>query len=409
MMKTETPNVLHKAWFLLTVCTIFYSFFFQYGVKSVSGLMMVLCALLIACAVAHILVIDRGVLFKSNLRPILGFVFTAVISTIFTAKGLYGSSQSIRMIEYVLVGYSLYLLLSRYPQFINGIMWSFTISISLTSFFVVTRGVVSTSAGGIGLGTLNINTMSSYILLAFFSAFYLLLQKLGKLQSVLLIFMNCICMVALVAGASRRGFVVGVIFILFSIFFALIPAISKKKSYKRFVWSFVFIVIIGLISYFAFDYIMNNTSLGIRLMGINNAGDSLRERYQNFAISAFIEHPIFGIGLGGVEYNMGAYSHSLYYETLACTGVFSGVFLGYGIIKYLLDMLKQKKWYVLEDNNKFESVISLSIVFLFSIILTGIAVVMIYELYFYIVMSIIAIIITNHSNMTKDISDLNDF
>ena len=383
-IEQKSHTFFHKIWLFITIITIFYSFFFQYAVKAIGGAMFGLCALLILFCFVQVFFVQKGRITKSYLDPILLFVIISVIFTLgFTAKG-YGTDLSVRMIEYVLTSYSIYLLLREYPDYIEIVFWGNSLAITLLALATFVKGVAVSSSGAIGLEGLNSNSMSSFLLIMYFTSFCLFYKKRRFLIRILLLFMIAVVAVAQVSAASRRGFIVLVLFTFLSLVFGIIPLKSENKSKKRFFFFVLLLLGVGIALIFLQNYLLEKTLLGARLMGSYDGGDAARNRYQTFALQQFKEHPLFGIGLGGVAFHMGAYSHSLYYELLACTGILITLLFSYGIIKMLRAYWLSNRIFMALDDQKENVYLSrIGFVFLFCILVSGIAVVMIYDFHFY--------------------------
>lgn len=136
---------------------------------------------------------------------------------------------------------------------------------------------------------------------------------------------------------------------------------------------------------------MSSTVLGERLTGNMIGGDAARTRYHKFAMEQFSKHPIVGVGVGGINYLQGVYSHSLFYETLGCTGLIGSLILAITFVKPLKSLIKR-----LFDNKKNADQKSkvyfnkTFFIYLLAILISGVAVVMIYDFDFYISLALIA-------------------
>ena len=388
-----------KIWLLVTMVTIFYAFFFQYAVTAIGGVMLGLCAFLILFCFVQVLIVQKGKITKSYLDAILLFVIGSVILTVGIISEGYGIDLSVRMIEYVLTSYSIYLLLREYPDYIETVMWGTSIAITLLALASFVKGVAVSSSGAIGLEGLNSNSMSSFFLIMYFTSFCLFYKKRRFMIKIILLFMIAVVAVAQVSAASRRGFIVLVLFTFLSLVFGIIPLKAQKKSKKRFFLYVLLLLGIGIALFFLENYLLEKTILGARLMGSYDGGDAARVRYQTFALQQFKEHPFLGIGLGGVAFHMGAYSHSLYYELLACTGILMTLIFAYGIIKMLRGYWLLNKIFKTSDEQKENSFLSrIGLVFLFCILVSGIAVVMIYDFHFYYSLALLVALLSQLKN-----------
>ena len=390
-------SLFEQIWLFLTLVLTIYIFFFQYTIRSYNGLTIILCSYIILCGGLYIFINKKGRIEKSLMDPIIFFVFAASILTFFfTAKGQYGTDLAVRMLEYVLCAYSIYLLLRNRPEFINILFWGICFSITFLGLFSLIKGVSVTSAGARGIAGLNVNSMSDFFLLMVFCSFYLFWKKQNLIQNMLLVIMNVIVMAAQISAASRRGFIVLVAFWALSLIFALIPFKSNNSSKKKiFLWITLIIAVIVALLYFQ-KYLLDSTVLGARLLGNYDGGDAARARYQAFAWEQFKEHPIVGIGLGGVAYHMGAYSHSMFYELFSCTGIILACIFLVGLFHFGFSYWRMNKLYRKAKLNKeIVYVTAECLIFWLCLVVSGYAVVMIYDYNFYFSIALLAAIYKN--------------
>jgi O-antigen ligase len=211
-------------------------------------------------------------------------------------------------------------------------------------------------------------------------------NKPGKI-----IYLASILMVLLVQvlTASRRGFIIALAFCMLAVFFAILPRYTKKYSVRRLAWVTLLLLLIAVAIVYLGSYILYETALGIRLSGKFISGDSLRDYYKLIARQQFSKHPVLGVGLNGLKSVMGVYSHSLYYETLACTGVVGAIVLFTTLL--LLGKKMFMNIYKVAPKHPDKLYISrLSFFFFLSaVVIAGLAVTMIYDFWFYICIAIL--------------------
>ena len=389
-IEKDIPTIFERIWLILVLLLITYYFFFQYAVKAIGGVMIVLCGAVILCGCIKIFLSQSGKLERSMMGPIVVFVFSSVVLTItVTSHGRYRTDICIIMIEYVLTAYSIYLLLKTRFEFFRFVLWLTCISVTLLAATTFTHGTVVTSTGAIGIVGLNTNSMSSFYIFATFACFVLLGIERKMITKIMLVACVIIIMFSMVAAASRRGFIVISAFIGISVLFGIVPLKSENRSKARFLLYFLAILLLVVALLYIQNYLLENTVLGSRLMGYMDTGDSARDKYQNFARIQFQEHPIFGIGLGGIAYYMGAYSHSLYYEIFSCTGIILSCFLLIALLKYGTKFFQNQKRY--KNMDKFKYYIAIEgFLYWLSIVVSGVSMTMIYDLYFYLSLAILA-------------------
>ena len=160
-------------------------------------------------------------------------------------------------------------------------------------------------------------------------------------------------------------------------------------------WITLIIAVIVALLYFQ-KYLLDSTVLGARLLGNYDGGDAARARYQAFAWEQFKEHPIVGIGLGGVAYHMGAYSHSMFYELFSCTGIILACIFLVGLFHFGFSYWRMNKLYRKAKLNKeIVYVTAECLIFWLCLVVSGYAVVMIYDYNFYFSIALLAAIYKN--------------
>lgn len=401
--KRKNNRFFYQLWLLVACTLLFYSFFFQYGIKPINGVMIILCTILILFGCIQIIFVQHGKIKKDRYLYFYIFLALGFIITIFMANAKYGLDLEIRMLEYLLSSYSIYLLLKSKPEYLNIITFNISITVTLLAVDSLIKGVVVSSSGAIGLQSLNTNVMSSFFLIMAYCIFILCRNKHNLIFELLLCIMMGIVVIAQISAASRRGFLVLGMFLFAAISVYFIPLRTRYRSRMRFLMYITLTVLVIIMLLIMKDYLLQKTVLGARLLGANNTGDLARARYQAFALEQFKNHPILGIGLGGIAYNVGAYSHSMYYELISCTGLLGTIifFFGFLGIGYDLMMVSRNKTIIKEDRG----LSWLSFIFWGCILISGIAVVMIYDFYFYIYISLLCAVLSRNRRKTQCIKN----
>lgn len=234
---------------------------------------------------------------------------------------------------------------------------------------------------------MNTNVLSSIVCLGLFSALYLLFDSRNRTVIFLLIIYIAYCMYIQILAASRRGFIV--------LFFMLILSLYsfvQIKYRKRIIVKILGVLSLLLGIYLIYTYLSNNSSsiaLMQRFATRDSMGDQNRVFYMHTSLDLFKQSPIVGMGLGSVEKSIGIYSHSLYLELLASTGIVgTGILLG---PLFICEIIYTAKKSISNNSTSIRNIIScrLVLIFIISILLGGIGVVYIYDLYFYIMISLI--------------------
>ncbi len=383
---------LPSPWGVSIFLLILYAFFFQYGGISISNAMLVLNAVCILFGVAHVVAgaFKRKKTFYSG---IIVFVMISIITSIlFGASASASIDTGIRMIEYCLTGLSIFLYsISSENRFKNVLLLTWA-SIVLLAINVFLNGTVVNYQGAIGIGSLNSNEMSSFFVLMLFCTFYLYGETSSRFQRIILWVSLFLVFFIQIQLASRRGFIVMVFMIVANIIFAVIPYSNRNNSRRRLI-VYSLIIIAGAIAFIELrDYILGSTILGERLVGIMTGGDAARARYREFAFNQFKLHPVFGVGVGGINYLQGVYSHSLFYEVLSCTGIIGSIIL----LAAFVNPFKELSIKLYKNRNALESdkliiyYVKVLLIYIAALFISGFAVVMIYDFYFYLSLGLIA-------------------
>ena len=398
---------LPSLWEFSIFLMLMYAFFFQYAVMTINSAMLVLNAICILFGVAHLL---NGAYIreKTCYSWIIAFVFVSVLlSFAFGVSISISVDTGIRMIEYCLTGLSIFLFeISKKKRF-RKVLFITWLSIVLLALNVLLHGTIVDYLGAIGLGSLNTNEMSSFFVLMVFCAFYLYGETDNKIQKLIIWLSLLLVFIIQIQSASRRGFIVMVFMIVSNIIWGIIPYSNHNNSKRRLV-AYSLIIIAGAIAFVKLrNYILNSTILGERLGGAMTGGDAARAKYHAFAFEQFKKHPIFGIGVGGITYLQGVYSHSLFYETISCTGIIGAVLMAVSFLKPIKELLSRlmKDRCEAFSNNRELYLNKVILIYLFGLLASGFAVVMIYDFYFYLSLAFIATaIVLNKTRIQNDLT-----
>lgn len=392
LLKKNTLPFRIKLWEFTFAILFLYTFFLQNAAVSISGMLIVLCGVLALFSALDLLIDRNGKVSFNLMFGISAFVIVSMITSFAYSNDIDDSiAAGSRMIEYVIMGCSLCNFLLRYPQRLFSVLRYIWFSITLLCIFVFFGGAEVTGAGGIGLEALNVNLLSSLITMQIFAAFLLMVQS-KKVGKIIYTFSIVVVLFVQVLTASRRGFLVACAVCLLAVFFCIIPRYTTKNSMKRIFWIALIMVAFAVALVMLGDYILNETVLGSRLLGNFTSGDVARERYHTIAMEQFAKQPIFGVGLNGLQSIMGVYSHSLYYETLSCTGIIGALILFgtlFSIGKGLWKNMKESATRNLDG----VYISRMSFLFFASLLIAGIALTSIYEFFFYICLGLLIAIV----------------
>jgi hypothetical protein len=148
-------------------------------------------------------------------------------------------------------------------------------------------------------------------------AVILLIYTKNKFLKVSYWFSILLFFVGIFRTGSRSSLIATLIFIIGFIFLS-----AKKRNYAILVISILFSL---LIYNYAYNYLMNNTSMGHRLeLAVQRKGDEPRIILLKEGLTFFLQNPLFGVGLGSYVYYSKThhYSHNDYIEILASMGLF---------------------------------------------------------------------------------------
>lgn len=186
---------------------------------------------------------------------------------------------------------------------------------------VSVRGSYGTTVVVMGVNT-NPNTLGVIMIIGIFTTLYLSKNK-GLFFPLLIVFSE---LYVIVLTASRKALIAVILILLLWVFEMLLSKDKEIKIYRK-VLGLLFLLLGVIISLYYLRTFYLDSSLYIRLLNFDS-GLSDRTDLLNKAFALWKTSPIFGIGFDQVKLYIGLYSHSTYYELLACSGVF-------GIITWL--------------------------------------------------------------------------
>lgn len=376
-------NIKESILYLVISAFIIYSMWYQYVFGEVSGIIPLFGALILFFTFAN-LRLNLG--FYRFLFGLLIFLFFSFVTGIFaTINSKMFLNCVVNILQYCIPMIGIYVYIGTNIRKLKNIAVTLMIAGFLIAISSLTKGIV-TNTGAITIGNLNTNSLSSYIILSLIAITYLFILNKNKKVRIILAVITAVETVSQVNAASRRGVVV-LIFIILYLCFIIVQNESNNKNLSKI---FLVLMVISVLFFILINMnsLMEKLLIIQRLTGNLDAGDLARKQYQAIAWDIFKSSPIFGGGLDAVKTYIGAYSHSLYYETLSATGIVGALIL----FMYILGLLK--KFYAFarcEDSCVLErSISSISCWNIIAILLNGYAVVMIYDFYFYILIGLIA-------------------
>ena len=374
-----------------TICIyILYMMWFQYAFFEIGGILTVL-----GCMTLMLSIFERqSIASYSLMYPLLGFGLYLILISLFNN---YSMSYAITIIKYLVPVFGIYTYARKSQIHFDRIARLIFLSGILLAISLIRNGHL-TAEGALKLNNMNTNLTSNFLSLALTMGLLLIdINRKIKVNTLEILGCMVLCYGQIIC-ASRRGFII-TLFLVVAYVFILLGTVYKRKH------SIKILVAIGIICILAYVFInyeslFQSFSIFQRLSGINTTGDLGRMRYQKTAVDLFLDNFIIGKGLGAVEQVAGYYSHSFYLELLGCTGI-----IGFIIIIGLMFSLLSKLNYIRKQakyDNSMDRVFytSYMIAFVLSILVSGIAMVYIYESYFYIMLAMVMsyLSINNDSN-----------
>ena len=348
---------------LLFVIYVLYSFFFRYAFFAVSGLSYALLIIAIVPQLIH----DRFRLrCNKSLLALLIFVLYTFISGVFVAKDFERLfSTLLSFIECLGVFY----LIACYVQSDGKPDFSMAVFIAqalLLAYFVVFRGVgdkrISVSEA------LNVNSIGGSLTFAIGYILYLLIQKNNRpVKWIFGIASIAVMLVGIMLTSSKKAIIGSAVLIFLWIILCYRFTFARIHLILRMI-AFISIIAVGV---FVYRWYMSSYAQQAEYM-INRMGglyigesDQARIKMIKEGISVFFSHPIFGVGFNNARFyiSFATYTHCLYAEVLACTGVIGTVLFGYAIIRPWRIMLRVRKKIKKQDSIQNTRIIYLLTIF----------------------------------------------
>lgn len=364
---------------------LLYMLWFQYAVTQINFVMPV-CAVVLGL---YIIINLKPLSFYRYLFPLLLFFVCCIISSLFSEPFSYGIRFYTNMVKYSIPMVAIFRYVDRDEKKLENVNWIISIACALVALSTIIKGRL-TQTGATTLGELNTNVLSTYLMLGLISDCLLLTSNISLAKKRGIAGIIVLQGIAQLFAASRRGIIV---FSLLCIIYLLVNLINLPSTRGKLLrYTFICSLVVIVTAFFSEELlnIVRNSTFFQRFLGNADTvgGNRLRGYYQEVAWDLFVSSPVIGRGLGVVAKYAGIYSHSMYYETLACTGI-----AGLLCILYLFWMLgkscmRMKKIQKCSMRNANLIMIIWSII---AILLTGITVVLIYDSVFYILIAVITV------------------
>lgn len=366
---------------ILLIILFFYTIWFQYAVTVIPSFFTVLGLLLTMVVFTRI---TSELELKYLVGPFALIVIWTISSIVFSENYEVSFFELYSIIKYCLPMLAIYVFVGTSRSRFTKLCKIITFVVTLLALSLIIQGTPG-STGAIVLNDLNSNKFSCYINMGEMTALYLLCEKMLLRKKIVLFGAITVCGIAQFMAASRRGVVV-YIFLLFVYFYSQVFIKNRKKSLKIIIGLIAGAVIVVAVASYLF---LNADSILVvsRFMGNITLGDQARRLYQSTAMEIFCDNPLLGMGLGAVSTRIGMYSHSLYYEVLATSGLLGLCLLVLYFVwnTYRLCVFKKRVDDIVIKTQTYVIVGSMV-----SVLLAGIAVVYIYDIDFYILLGLFA-------------------
>lgn len=358
--------------------TLFYIFCFQYVFSPIDNMLLYLGGMLAILEVLQISFKRYG-----NVRYVFVFIIFSFLASFLLAYDVQAHLDlTLKIFQYCIPMIAVCGYVNSIERF-NQILKVISFSMFVLALSLHVNGVKFTDYGAMTVGDLNSNVLSYYLMIGLLAQLLLLCGTTEKKQRVLLCFFIGVELSAQMLAASRRGVVIFA-FLLATFLSIMFFIYYKKNSVAKMmlILACAFIIIWVMMN---FSELIDRFVVFRRFLGEFNGGDTARKYYQLTAKELFMESPLLGRGFGCVGAVAGMYSHSMYYELLASTGIIgTGLLLG----SMLLNMKSLAKRGIRTKDSEIKMMCYVCTSGLAAMFLSGIAVVGIYDAYFYILLGI---------------------
>ena len=378
-MRVKQKSITEKGLYISITLLFIYAFWYQY-ININSNLFTILGVLCLLFCFARL---KLNINYYKELTSLI--VFMAFCSITLIINNFSFDRHLVRLIsmyKYMIPLLGIYLYVDGDRRRFKHILISICIT-TVLMFISIHGSSIVYKTGAITFGRsadMNTNVLSSIICLGLFSALYLLFR-------IILIIYICYCLYTQILAASRRGFVEFCFLLILSLF-----SYVQIKYRNKMIVKILGVLALLLGAFLVYTYLsINSSSIALmqRFATKDSIGDQNRIFYMHSSIELFKQSPFIGMGLGSVEKSIGMYSHSLYLELLASTGIVGSIFLLCSL--FLNELIFLGKFSLIRNNQNIRNVISCRLVFVFiiSILIGGIGVVYLYDLYFYIMIALV--------------------
>lgn len=372
-------EVVSEMKFIIVCIFLVYVLWFQYAFEPISGMLSLLGIVMIFLEVCSL----KRLNYYRPLFFVAFFMFIAILGIPFALYRAVSINALVGIVKLLIPMVCIFSCIDYSYNRFKHVMFVICITIFALSISLLIEGTQSYT-GALVIGDLNSNVYSAFILLGVMATLFMLCSINNRILKILFIGILITECIAQVLAASRRGLIV-VFFMLLTYIHSLL-SIKYKRQFEYKILTVILVLVLLLILVSQSNGVSSLVVVE-RLTGGPTHGDLKRAEYHAVAWKQFLSSPFLGNGLASVEGQINVYSHSLYYEVLACTGVLGLVILITALLRKMFYFWK-KSYIVIKIENRMENrTFAWSVL---GILLTGIAVVFIYDVDFYIFLAIFA-------------------
>ncbi len=382
-LTVSVNKLLDTARLVLLGLLLFYILCFQYAFQQINGALPVLGILLLGLEALRFRCLSD---YKNIVYVLLFVLLSMILGLMFALNVNRHRSQAVDMMQLCIPMICICGYVGRSEARFRQILHIISISVLILAIMLFFKGEQFTYYGSVTLGDLNTNTFSSFLLLGLLAQLFLISGGTKPLIKWLLMAAIVAELIAQLQLASRRGVVIFAFMLVTYLHTVIFIRYKNKPIYKMAAIFLVACVVVALLA--NFTELSEKFVVFRRFQGEYTVGDEKRAIYQRVAWELFLEKPIAGQGFAAVSCVVGTYSHSMFYEVLACTGVIGAIIL-------FLPMVAVTLWFGKQSMTVqgMEEKLRLRTMFwgIVAILLSGVAVVFIYDAIFYLLLAFIAV------------------
>lgn len=304
---------------------------------------------LLACAVMLQLLHDKFRLhFDKSFIALLLFALYAYVSGFLVAYDFDRALTTLlSFVEYLVVFYLVICYMSSDGR-PNFPMVVFILQALLTIFFMVFRGVGITRISISDV--VNVNTIGTTLAFAIGFVLYLLIARRNKpINWVIGIASIAALLVGMLLTVSKKAIIGGAALIVLWI----VLCYRSMFARIRLIWKLLILLGFVVTGVYVYRWFMSQYAFQIEVLlyRMDNlyVGDSDQARIQLIkeGFGTFLSHPFFGVGFNNARFYSvyNTYTHCLYTEALACTGIIGTLIFGYTLIRPWVIISKKRKSY----------------------------------------------------------------